>query len=552
MIYGWLSFLCVLFGTAYALDDEYAQAVHHSMWATFLGKDKKLRDADSWYQTIVTKPASPYSIKGYILFLAETHNFKKIVSYIPTYTEQFAHDATIQSVFAHALAHVGRQKESDALFIRLHKQFPTQQDIAFQAVQALVREKKINDALAVTQTIVNKAAHKHSNFVFHFLQSQLYVQLGKLEKARAAAQKCVALQPQFFKAWLMIGLVEEQLGNIDKAIQGYSAFLQTSKQPNAQIEQHVLALTLKQANQSIPGQVGLVHTSSLEKAIIMFKQQRYQQALSIINECLKMNSDPRCKLFKIQILMNMKKQDEAIAHLASWIKQEPYQQMWFSALHLLIHLGVNEQKIIGTLRSLEDQKVHTVWLPLYLADLYIRVRAYDQALDNLHRACMYTQDPCLKTDIYFQIALINYERGSFDQVAYAFEKGLTENILHAPFLNLAAYFYATKGKKLDKAEELIAQALRLEPSNQHYLDTRAVILYKQGAYDKAELLLSGILSQIDNDGTIILNLAKTKYKLGKIEEAHSLVRRAQTVVHNAHEHMTLKKLEQKWQLSKNI
>lgn len=528
-------------------NNDYAQEILHTMWATFLQKDKKLQEADDWYQTIVSSPTSLYSIKGYILLLAETKNFKKIVDYIPTHAEKFAHDVTIQSTFAHALAHVGKQQESDALFIRLNEQFPTQQDIAFQAVQALVRNKKIDDALTVAQNIVNKSVHKHSNFIFYFLQSQLYIQLGKLEEAKNAAQECVSLQPHFFKAWLMIGLVEEQLGNIDKAIQGYSAFLQTSQQPNAQIEQHIVALTLKQANPPSSKNIGLMSKPSLEKAVLMFKQKRYQQALASINECIKINAqDPRIKLFKIQILVHMKQEDEAIAHLAAWIKQEPNQQIWFSALHLLIHLDISEKKIIGTLLSLKENIPNNQWFSLYLADLYTRIHAYDDALDQLHQACIYADNTQLKADIYFQMAVIHYERGTYDQMAYILDQGLTHALSHAPFLNLAAYFYATKGKQIDKAENLIAQALRLDPSNQHYLDTRAVILYKQGAYEKAELLLSGLLTQTENDGTILLNLAKAKYKLGKLEEAYSLVQQAQPVVHNTHEHITLKKLEQKW------
>jgi len=529
-------------------DNDYVQAVHHTMWATFLHKDKKSNDAQNWYQTITQKPVSPYSLKSYILFLAETDNYKKIASYIPEYSQQFAHDATIQATFAHALAKTGKEAEANELFIQLNKTFPTNQDIAFQAVQALAHKKEMGQALTIAQEIINKSTQKQSNFIFYFLQAQLNVQLGKLEEARAAAQECLALQPHFFKAWLMVGLVEEQLGNIDKAIQGYRSFLETSQQRNTHIEQHILALTLKQTTAQPTTGLPMPRNPSLEKTILLLKQKQYDQALKSVDQCIAQSpKNPHNKLLKIQILMDMKRHDDALALVVSWIKKEPKQQIWFSALHLLARMGIKEQALINALCSVKKSMPHNQWATLYLADLYMRTQTYDDALEQLKQACEQTNDALLKADLYFYSACIHYERRAFDLVAHALEQGLAQQQLHAPLLNMSAYFYATKGKNINKAEELITQALRLEPSNQHYLDTRAVILYKQGEYDKAELLLSGLLAQTNHDGTIMLNLAKTKYKLGKVDEARTLLKQAQAVAHNMHERTTIATLEQKWQ-----
>lgn len=551
MNYYALCIMCGIWNTIFFYandnDDNYAQAVHTTMWATFLHKDKKLHEADQWYRTIIESPSCTYSLKGYILFLADMKNYKKIVSYIPRYTHQFAHDATVQATFAHALAQVGKQKESDELFINLAKTFPIQQDIVFQAIQAYTRKKDIDGALAIAHTIINKSPHKQSNFIFHFLQSQLYIHKGQLEKARDAAQQCVALHPHFFKGWLMVAALEEQLGNIDKAIHGYKSFLKTSNQYNVPIEQHILALTLKQTtiNQKLS-----CNKPSLEKALFLFKQQQYQQALATINHCIKTEPfNPHNKLCKIQILLHMQHYDDTIALLTSWIKQEPEQQLWLSALHLLLHLNVPHTKIHEAFLSLHKQLPNNIWIPFYIADIYMREKKYDHALHYLDKASHIITDSMLKADLYFQMALIQFERGTFDMLPTILEKGLAEkDVLHAPLFNIAAYFYATKGKNIDRAEQLIVQALQLEPHNQHYLDTRAIILYKQGAYDKAESLLTGLLTQINHDSTMLLNMAKTKYKLGKIDEAHQFLQQAQSLVHNNYESAVLQKLKQKWQL----
>ncbi len=51
--------------------------------------------------------------------------------------------------------------------------------------------------------------------------------------------------------------------------------------------------------------------------------------------------------------------------------------------------------------------------------------------------------------------------------------------------NLLSYLYATKGNNLKKANELIALALQKDPHNPHFLDTKALILYKENKFDQA-------------------------------------------------------------------
>ena len=114
-----------------------------------------------------------------------------------------------------------------------------------------------------------------------------------------------------------------------------------------------------------------------------------------------------------------------------------------------------------------------------MADLYIRNNDTKKAIDRLKRACDLTKNPTHKADIYFQIALIQYEQENFKKLHNTIANGLSYNPSMPELLNFAAYFYATKGKNTTKAQSYITKALQLQPTNSHFLDTQAVIFYKQ-------------------------------------------------------------------------
>ncbi|MFA6104866.1 MAG: tetratricopeptide repeat protein [Victivallaceae bacterium] len=85
-------------------------------------------------------------------------------------------------------------------------------------------------------------------------------------------------------------------------------------------------------------------------------------------------------------------------------------------------------------------------------------------------------------------------------------------------LNSLAWAWAMQGKKLEKAEELIKQALQEEPQNSSYIDTFGYIFYKQGKYKEAlEQFLKA--DKLKTDSIIKDHLGDTYLKLGMKNEA---------------------------------
>jgi predicted Zn-dependent protease len=540
--------LCVRVLICGDTDIDYTRTLHHATWAHFLHHEKKYDEAGDWYSSLIQQPASIYSLKGYILFLFDRQQYAKIMSYKETIQTQFASDVDMQRVFAHALAHSGKLAEADTLFITLNKTFPTNPDIALEAIKALTRKGDTESALAVTHAIINKTAHKASVFLFFFVQAQLYVTLKKTVQAREALQQCLVLRPQFSQGWLLMSLLEAQEGNADKATQGYQSFLRIGGAHNKELEQYLLALAAQHAvGTRMQAAAVYTHSAAYKKALVFHKERQFPRALAVVEAGIKQEPhNPHMKMLKIQILLDMQQAPNALAQLVAWIDQEPEQQLWFSLVHLLTHQHIPVQTAIDTLASVQKRMPDSLWVHLYLADLYMRMGQHAHAATCFERGVQITKDPVLKAELYFSQALLQYEQRAFDAARVAIEHGLAESVVHAPLYNIAAYYYATKGNDLTKAQNYIEQALAQEPDNVHYRDTQAVVWYKLQVYDKAEALLDQLHVQMPTDATVTLNLAKTKYKLGKKEEACTLVTKARSTVHHTHEHHTIARLEKKW------
>jgi predicted Zn-dependent protease len=530
---------------------EYAQTLHQTMWATFLHHDKQYVPAEDWYTALTKNSASIYSLKGYILFLFDRQRYTEIVAYVPTIKEHFAHDVDVQRIAAHALALSGRVQDADAYFIALYKQFPTNADIALETIKALVRVNNTQEAVEITQSIINKTPYKASVFIFYFVQAQLQVKLGNVQQARESLQQCINMRPDFAQGWLLMSLFEAQVGNVVSATQHYHSFVQLSGTRDANLENHLLMLAQKQSmpQSGIAKPLLLNKTPSLEKALAFYKDRQFSKALAAVDHCIHHEEETFLpKILKIQILLDMHDADTALVNLLAWIQEEPEQQMWFSLMHILTDVHLPQRTIIEALESIHKTAPQTLWAPLYCADLYIRAGDNAHGLVSYAKALKLATDPLLKTELYFSIALIQYQQANFEAVADAVEQGLAQNSVHAPLFNLAAYYYATKGKDLKKAQHYIRLALAQEPANFHYIDTQALILYKLRAFDKAEALLDQLYAQIPTDSAVILNLAKTKYKLGKKDEAFTLINAARTTLQHEYETKIIARLEKKWQI----
>ena len=166
-------------------------------------------------------------------------------------------------------------------------------------------------------------------------------------------------------------------------------------------------------------------------------------------------------------------------------------------------------------------------LALYAADLALRTTDTHHAHYLLKKAYGLTTDPLLQTKILFQRGLLEYELGHFKQAYTLLENGYALKQEYPPLLNLLAYYHATQDKNMDRAITLIKSALTKDASNPHFLDTHALIVYKQKDYKAAHALWECSLGFCEDDPTIFIHMSKNYYKQGDRKQALKSLQQAQ-------------------------
>lgn len=503
---------------------------HNNLWANYQHYSGKFSDAQQWYHKLFSSHNCIHSCKGYITLLSDTKQYDRILALMPILDKKPIKDPDIQLIFVNALQATKHIQKADALVIELSQSFKTHSEIALLAAQAYLRRQETENALLTIDAYLNNTPRRPNNFIFYFLQSHIYAQLNQLPQALQSTQKCLEMHPHFDKAWLLHASLSEKEGKIKDAIAGYTHFLELTGKNNL-IEQQLLKLESQ-----------LSTSDRTNRALILFKQKRYSQALVAINEYLTQQPhNDEYKLLKIQILSAMNNFTDAACCLSMWIMHDPDNSIWHKTLCLLAHNGMPYQIIIETFNAILKKQPDNLWCHLYSADICMRTEQNHCAITHLEKALLLIKDNSLAAKIAHQLALLHYNNNNYAAMHIHLEKAYTYNSDCAHTNNSLAYYWATKGKDLAKAHQCIEKSLQSNSANPHFLDTKALILYKEKKYEQAQEILEKLTGF--QNGTMLLHLAKVHYALKNNDFADDYTKKAEAIVKTNHEKKALIKMK---------
>lgn len=538
-------FLYILCLSNYLCADN-TTTFHRYLWANYNHFSGNIPQAKDWYTKLFSSDHSVYTYKGYLNILADSHdpnNFKIIAELIPALETKFKNDPDIQLIFIKALEQTNQAKKAENLIIQLSHSFKTHSEITFRAAQAYIRRHELENAILTIDAFLNNTPRKPNNFVFYFLKTQIHMQLSQLPHALENINKCLEMHPHFDKGWLLYASLYEKEGKIKEALSGYATFLELSG-GNKEIEKHLFALMLKQKTLEDNKQILLSHTISIDNALLLFQQQRYPQALAHINSCIEQQpTNDECKLLKIQILSAMKDFQQITKTISAWINTYPNNDLWPKTLYLLAHNGMPRTQIIQTLQNILTKNPDNMWCNIYCADICMREGKNNQAISCLEHALHNSMNDELHIKTLYQLALLYYEQGNYQTMHTHLENAYHINQNNAHVNNVLAYYWATKGKDTQKAHFFIDKALAVNHNNPYFLDTHAVILYKEKKYEDAQKILEQLSSQ--NNGTMLLHLAKVHHALNNNENAGIFTQKAYALAKNNNEKKAIEKMQQR-------
>lgn len=519
---------------------SYAELLHATTWADYLCYDKQHARAHDWYTEYINNTALPYPLRSYSLYLFQTQQFGTLLSYKKQLQEFFKDDFNIQKAVAVALAHEKKDAESEALFITLAHQFPTAYEVAVPAAQILINKGDEAQAQQILEKLLNNRQQKQLTPVCMVLLAQLYLKSENIHGAHTLMTQCVAYQPSYAPAWLILGTLEELKQNHKAALQAYRSFISLSPVPVPEIEKRVAALQLGAVPQRHSVQA---QQAPIQKIMIMIVQKNYDSALKLTREALAHAShDAALRAIYVHLLVATGLYNAAIAQLLQYVEQQPDDYRWWGALHILALNPASSKHALQALRHMHLSHPHIVWGYLYEADCALRMAHYTRAHELCVTASLLTRDEVMRTELLFMQALAGYEMHDYTWVAQAVEKGLESSVVHAPLYNLAAYYYAHKGD-FERAQKLIVQCCALEPQNFHYHDTAAFIAYKKGDLVNASKAFNFLHQTHMDDAAIAIHASQVARKQDQFARARELLAQAENHAYSEYTKRRLRSLQ---------
>lgn len=339
---------------------------------------------------------------------------------------------------------------------------------------------------------------------------QIYAQMNNSKQARKAIADYLRYDPDNYYMQVFIGDIDLRLGHSDKALEQYSSIRKHYP------ENPYLALSL----------------SNYFGAMQQADSAAYYELQALENDIIDLD-------YKLNILKNY-----------HWLEQQPG-ALHDALLSLVKQYPQEEGSVMALAQYYLDQKQDSLAEPLLWTALDINPRSdrcwqsllgilqadsttADEAYEHLIRRALAAQPE--KKQWYYMMSIVQARASQFDSVIYYCNEGLRQpeeidlrykmallielgdTYMHLDqadsayhyyeaalaydpenvyVLNNYAYYLATHGGDLRKAEKMSARTIKKEPDNPTYLDTYAWILhlegqdllarfYMQQAWDKAE------------------------------------------------------------------
>ena len=156
---------------------------------------------------------------------------------------------------------------------------------------------------------------------------------------------------------------------------------------------------------------------------------------------------------------------------------------------------------------------------LALAQIYIRLKRFPEAAENLNKAEALATKPDDKLNIDFVRGTMYDREKLYDQAEQSFRKVLAADPQNSTVLNYLGYMFADRGVRLQEATSMIRKAVDLDPQNYAFLDSLGWAYYKSGQYALAEQYLRQAIERSSSDPTVHDHLGEVYEKTGKLKLA---------------------------------
>ena len=218
--------------------------------------------------------------------------------------------------------------------------------------------------------------------------------------------------------------------------------------------------------------------------------------------------DPSLKSYYAGLLMMQNKTEEARFQYQLVTEMEPDNE---EAWRQLLVIAVQADSVKEAMRICQKCRQMFPDSPIYffyLGVLHYQEKDYKKALDAYREGLEKVPEeaPHMRSDFYGQIGDILYQMKRRKEAYEAYDKSLQYNPNNTAVLNNYAYYLSISKPvgDLDKAEQMSARCIKLEPNNETYLDTYAWVFFKKQNYSLALIYIQNAVGKDTTNNSELL------------------------------------------------
>lgn len=512
---------------------ERAQLYKDYLQASYLHSVGKLTEAFPLYEKVISKDATYFAYDGYIRALADLNKPEKIAN---LYTKEqikflqcFGSNIELSLIFAQALLEKQETNAAIILFNDLNKKNPHNAQISYYTIVCYLKNNNIEQAQKLLEECLADDLLRTKHYLFLFLQSKAFLQQNNMQAATTAINKSLELFPRFDKGILFKAILMEQLGRTHEAIDGYKQFLDLAGRESS-IEKQLVQLLFAEERFNEAAEYLKKNPSHeaeyyFDLSLTQLRAQQYTEALHNVEKAISMQEEfNKARLLKAEILLNLGRHTEVLNYLQSWVDQEPENDSAIRTLILVKNTSIGFNKTLQRLEALAA-KHQTELIHAALGDLYAQTERYADSAACYNTILSKTTDQTIAAHIQFHICNLYFLNKDYKQLETISSKIIAQGQASGSLYNLLAYHYSEQPGLLKKALSLSNQALKTDPLNPAFLDTKGFILLKQGNLDAARKTLQTALQQDPGNPIITQRLSLIKPEQKQLVHSSRKIRR---------------------------
>jgi tetratricopeptide (TPR) repeat protein len=397
-----------------------------------------------------------------------------------------------------------------AMYEKALTQDPENQEVRRAYAEALMAGGRMAAARTELQKILQADPDDGATYL---RLAQLDRQEGRFEQARQELERARNLMPGSLEIPYQQAVLEDLLGDEEKAIQILQGLIKQSERPEGQYT------TGEASNRAV----------FLERLGLIYRaQEKFDAALEVFGQVAALGKEQaaRSAALTVETLRLSRQPEKALQEAEAAVQKFPEDRPLRLLRASLLGERGRAEEAIQQLRAVlnntpADREVH-----LAMAQVYSQARRFSEAEAAARQALALSAKPDDQEYPQFLLGSIYERQKKYELAEEQFRKVLAANPLNAAAANYLGYMLADRGVRLEESVKYIQKALELEPNNGAYLDSLGWAYFKMKRLDLAESHLQKAARLISSDPTIQEHLGHLYLQMGKKQQAQEAWERA--------------------------